>query len=78
MKEKPTIVMTALGLAVLFGGIYQLCQERASAKEICLAIEQHLAETVSVHRTLRPTRGGVDQLHQYVMPETKGVKSTAR
>ena len=80
MKEKPPIVMTTLGLAVLFGLLYQLRQQRASAREIkmiCHAVEKNLAETVSVHHTLRRTRGAVNQLHQYVMPETKGVKNTA-
>ena len=80
MKEKPPIVMTTLGLATLFCVIYNLRQQRAwdtKIKMIYSTVEKNLAETVSVHHTLRRTRGAVNQLHQYVMPETKGVKNTA-
>jgi hypothetical protein len=81
MKENRPIIMTTLGLAVLFGLIYKLRQQGATAKEIKLihnAVEKNIAETVAVHRTLRRTRGAVNQIHQYLEPPvTKGVKKAA-
>ncbi len=81
MKERPPVVMTTLGLAVLFGLIHQLRQQHATAREIKListAVDKHLPETEAMHRTLRRTRGAVNQMHQYVLPPvTKGVKNPA-
>lgn len=84
MKEKPPIVMTTLGLAVLFGLIYNLRRQRASAREIREIrniAAKNLTETQEIHRTLRRTRGTLNQLHKYVMPDVlpvpKGAKKAA-
>jgi hypothetical protein len=80
MKERSSVAITTLGAAVLFGLIYEFRRQRASATEIRQIHDiaaRNLAQTEQVHRILRRTRGAVNDLHQYVMPETKGVKKAA-
>ena len=81
MKERPPVIMSTLGIAVLFGLIYKLCRQGATAQEIKLianAVDKNLRETEAMHRTLRRTRGAVNQIHQYLEPHvTKGSKNPA-
>ena len=82
MKERhPVVIGTTVGLAVLFGLIYRLVRQGASAKElrqIHNIVAKNLAETEAMHRALRRTRGAVNQIHQYTAPPvTKGVKKAA-
>jgi hypothetical protein len=78
MKDRSfVLVITPLAIAALFAMIYELRQQGASAREIKLirqAVEKNLAETHTMHRTLRCTRGAVNQIHQYINPVPKGVK----
>jgi hypothetical protein len=80
MKERPPVIMTTVGIAVLFGLIYKLLRQGASAKEIRQIhniVEKNFAETQAMHRNLRRARGAVNQIHQYLEPVTKGVKKPA-
>ena len=80
MNGHRSIIATALGVATQLGLLYKLRRQRASAKEIRqihTIVARNLAETEAVHRNLRRTRGAVNQLHQYLMPDPKGVKKAA-
>jgi hypothetical protein len=71
MRERPPIIITTVGVAVLFGLMCRLLRRGASASEIRQIhrlVAKNLAETEAVHRTLRRTRGAVNQMHQYVEP----------
>ena len=68
------LVVTPLAIAALFGMIYALREQGASAKEIKLvrqAVEKNLAETQAMHHNLRRQQGAVNQMHRYLIPVTK-------
>lgn len=66
MKERSSVVITTIGVAVLIGLITKLLQRGASAKEIRQIhniVAKNLTETKEVHRKLRRTRGAVNEIH---------------
>ena len=80
MKERLPVIMTTVELAILFGLIYKLRQQGATSEQIKLihqAVDKNLRETEELHRTLRRTRGAVNQIHQYLLPVQKGMKTPA-
>ena len=76
MKDRSSaLIITPIAIAALFGMIYELRKQGASAKEIKLihrAVEKNLAETKAMHHNLRRQRGAVNQMHRYLLPVTKG------
>jgi hypothetical protein len=78
MKDRPVIIGTTVGIAVLFGLLCKLLRQGTSAREIRQIqnlVAKNLAETEAMHRILRRTRGAVNQIHQYIQPPvTKGLQ----
>jgi hypothetical protein len=75
MKDRFVLIMTALAIAALFGVIYKLRKQGASAKEIKLirqAVEKNLAETQAIDHNVRRQRGAINQMHRYLVPLQKG------
>jgi hypothetical protein len=80
MKNHPSAFTVIASIAVLSALVSKFLRQRASAKElrqIHNIVARNLSETEAMHRNLRRTRGAVNQLHQYVMPDPKGVKKAA-
>ena len=69
------LVITPLAIAALFGMIYELRKQGASARQMKLihqAVEKNLAETQAVHHNLRRQRGAINEMLRYLIPSKRG------
>jgi hypothetical protein len=78
MTDQPVLLLVCLTIiAIMAIHIYVAGRGRASAEtlgQIRDAVKNNLAETRRLHHTLRRQRGDINDIHDYLVPVSKGVR----
>ena len=60
------------GIAALLYAVTRQRQSTDLLGDIHNCLEENVAETRALHRTLRRQRGAINDIHRYLVPVTKG------
>jgi hypothetical protein len=79
-QRASVLVITPFAIAVVFGMIYTLRKQGASAGEIKLirqAVEKNFAEAKAMHHNLHRQRGIINDIHKQIVAVTKSFQKPA-